>query len=249
MALGPRELIQIAAVAAIFGGATAALVTRCAPSEPEDEVTSIVTTTGATQPTSTVSPRPNAASAARPAPPAATATSEASALSEAELERARAFAALFQNPVEAPGAPAETGTGPAARDAGAVAVADAGGPTQEQGAADGREGSETRELTEERSGAGDAGAKWPDDLPPPYRGPSFSAGAGRFTTEPLPTWASSFRANPDAGAGTFMTEAPPWGASAFVPNPQAGAGRFTTERTTTGNRWADRLYLEPKETD
>lgn len=64
----------------------------------------------------------------------------------------------------------------------------------------------------------------------PWVPPSFSAGAGPFTTE-APYWAASaFVSNPNAGAGRFMTEAPPWAASAFTSDPNAGAGPFTTER-------------------
>jgi hypothetical protein len=52
----------------------------------------------------------------------------------------------------------------------------------------------------------DAGTTAPQA--PPYYGPSFSAGAGPFLTEPDPFGASAFESNPNAGAGPFTTERP-----------------------------------------
>jgi hypothetical protein len=88
-----------------------------------------------------------------------------------------------------PDAAPRIASAPDVADAGAPTAADAGAPAQAPAA---------RAII-------DAGAP----PPPPvstYMGPSFSAGAGPFATEPPSYGASAWEANPEAGAGPFTTE-------------------------------------------
>jgi hypothetical protein len=110
----------------------------------------------------------------------------------------------------------------------AVRVADGGAPRADIPGPDAEAPDATPMTT--ASGERDAGvdAAGPQAPPP---GPSFSAGAGRFLTEPPPGGASSFVSNPDAGAGTFLTTpTDPYSGSSYKPPANAGAGAFTTER-------------------
>jgi hypothetical protein len=92
--------------------------------------------------------------------------------------------------LDVPQVQAETAGGP-------IGTADGGGVVAPAGDAGG-------------GAAGDAGATpgaAAQETPPAY-GPSFSAGAGPFATEP-PWWgATAFESNPEAGAGPFTTERP-----------------------------------------
>jgi hypothetical protein len=210
-----RVLLQAAFVSAVVGGTAAAIVTTCGGHDEEarerEQLPSAPTLTSAGMPPPADVPR-----AAEPLPPPRADIPDADAPGMA--------------PPPAPTAELPMRPEPDA----AVEVAetlDAGAPVLEDG------GAMTAAEREEEDAGVDAGSPY-EAL---FRGPSFSAGAGEFLTEP-PRWgASAWTPNPDAGAGTFLTTPDPWAASAMTPNPEAGAGPFTTERNTPG----DYLFLPP----
>jgi hypothetical protein len=228
MAGDDRRIVAVAALAALVGGATGAVVTiwvgETAGSRSTRTVESAeagaVTLNEGEYVSDSEHQHEHEGEGEQAAPPA-----EPAPRSEAELA-----------PPAAPPEPAPEATGGA--DAGTVASAEAeaGEPVgEEPDAGPSPEQANVAAAPEAIDAGPSALATTVSQLNELARGPTFSAGAGRFATEPpSPAQASAWVSDPNAGAGQFVTAAPPWAASAITDDPQAGAGPFTTDRSTPG---------------